>query len=84
MMLAKSAKEMTEKAIEREIATRKERAEEFCESLNVQIERVCEERKSEMIIDNIPNGLYSYVLGICQDNGYVTKQLDNKTIKIHW
>ena len=84
MMLAKDAREMTEKAIEREIATRKDRAEAFCNGLAEEIEEACKDRKSELTVQNIPNGLYSYVIGICKDNGYTVTQLNNKTIVLHW
>ena len=84
MMLASKAREMTEKAIEREIATRRERAEEFCESLVDVIARACEARRSEVTVQDIPNGLYSYVIGICKDNGYTVTQLNNKTIQLIW
>ena len=84
MMLAKNAREMTEKAIEREIATRKDRAEAFCNGLTEEIEEACKSRKSELTVQNIPEGLYSYVIGICKDNGYTVTQLNNKTIVLHW
>lgn len=83
-MLAKDAREMTEKAIEREIVTRKDRAECFCNSLVEEIEEACNNRKSELTVENIPIGLYSYVIGICKDNGYTVTQLNNKTIVLHW
>ena len=84
MMLAKNAREMTEKAIEKEIATRKDRAENFCDALEEEIIEACNNRKSELTVQNIPEGLYSYVIGICKDNGYVVTQLNNKTIVLHW
>ena len=84
MMTAKTAREMTEKAIELEVATRKQRAEEFCESLVPSITRACEARRSEMTIQDIPDGLYSYAIGICKDNGYTVTQLNNKTIQLIW
>ena len=84
MMLARDAREMTEKAIEREIATRKDRAECFCNGLTEEIEEACKNRKSELTVQNIPDGLYSYVIGICKDNGYTVTQLNNKTIQLIW
>ena len=84
MMLARDARAMTEKAIEREIATRRDRAECFCNGLQKQIEEACNSRKHELTVDNIPEGLYSYVIGICKDNGYTVTQLNNKTIQLIW
>ena len=84
MMLATKAREMTDKAIEREIATRRDRAENFCDALVEEIEEVCKNRRSELTVQNIPDGLYSYVIGICKDNGYTVTQLNNKTIVLHW
>ena len=84
MMLAKNAREMTEKAIEKEVTTRRERAEEFCEGLADVITKACEARRSEVTVQDIPDGLYSYVIGICKDNGYTVTQLNNKTIQLIW
>ena len=84
MMLAKEAREMTEKAIELEVTTRKQRAEEFCKNLVDLIKRACEARRSEMTVQDIPDGLYSYVISICKENGYTVTQLNNKTIQLIW
>ena len=84
MITADQARRMTDKAIENEIATRKQRAEEFCETLTEEISKNCEMRKNKMIIENISNELYSYVIGIFQDNGYGVTKLNNTTIQIIW
>ena len=84
MMTAKTAREMTEKAIEKEIATKKERAEQFCEEVVKDITRACETRRSELTVQDIPSGLYSYVIGVFKDNGYSVTQLNNKTIVLNW
>ena len=84
MIRAIEARAMTEKAIEREIATRRDRAEAFCDGLVEQIEEACNSRKHELTVNNIPDGLYSYVIGICKDNGYTVVQLNNKTIQLIW
>ena len=84
MMLARDARELVEKAIEKEIATRRDRAENFCDSLQEQIEEACNSRKHELTVNDIPDGLYSYVIGICKDNGYTVTQLNNRTIVLHW
>ena len=83
-MVASKAREMTEDAIKREIATRRGRAEEFCNSLTEEIEEVCKNRKNELTVQNIPDGLYSYVITICKSNGYTVTQLNNKTIQLIW
>lgn len=84
MMKANEARTLTEKAIELEITTRKARAEEFCESLSERIINVANARGNQMIIEEIPNGLYSYVIGILKDNGYTVTQLNNRTLSICW
>jgi hypothetical protein len=84
MMNAREARTLTEKAIEKEIATRRERAEQFCKGLEEEIAEACNNRKSEITVQNIPKGLYSYVMGICEDCGYRVMQLDNKTLKLIW
>ena len=84
MMNAREAREMTEKAIEKEIATRRDRAENFCEALVEEIEEACVNRKNELIVEHIPEGLYSLVIGICKDSGYTVTQLNNKTFVLHW
>lgn len=84
MMLANEARTMTEKAIEQEIATRGIRARQFCEDLTEEVKEACKNRKNELAVDNIPNGLYSMVIGICKENGYAVTELNNKTIVLHW
>lgn len=84
MMNAREARRLTEEAIEREIATRKDRAEVFCKCLEGEIEEACKSRKSEITVQNIPDGLYSYIIGICKDNGYRVTQLNNKTLQLMW
>jgi hypothetical protein len=84
MMTANEARMMTDKAIENEIATRKQRAEEFCEEAAKEIAKRCEMRKREMTVEDIPNGLYNYVIGIFKDYGYTVTQLNNLTIQISW
>jgi hypothetical protein len=84
MMNAREARRLTEEAIEKEIATRKDRAEVFCKGLEEEIEEACNNRKSAITVSNIPDGLYSYVIGICKDNGYTVTQLNNKTLQLNW
>lgn len=84
MMLANEARTMTEKAIEQEIATRGIRARQFCEDLTEEIKEVCKNRQSELTVGNIPNGLYSMVIGICKENGYAVRELNNKTFVLIW
>ena len=84
MMKANKAREMTDKAIELEVNTRRQRAEEFCESLTDIITKACEARRSEITVQDIPKGLYSYVIGICKDNGYAVTQLNNSTLQLIW
>ena len=84
MMNAREARRLTEEAIEKEIATRRDRAETFCKGLEEEIEEACNNRKSTITVLNIPDGLYSYVIGICKDNGYTVTQLNNKTLQLNW
>ena len=84
MMLARDARRMTEDAIEKEITTRRDRAEAFCDGLQEQIEEACNDRKHELTVNNIPEGLYSYVVGNCKYYGYTVVQLNNKAIQLIW
>ena len=84
MMNAKEARRLTEEAIEKEIATRKDRAEAFCNELQEEIEEACNNRRSSLTVQEIPNGLYSYVIDICKDKGYAVTQLNNKTLALNW
>ena len=84
MMKANEARTLTEKAIELEVTTRKARAEEFCESLSERILNVANTKGNQILVDEIPNGLYSYVIGILKDNGYTVTQLNNRTLSICW
>lgn len=84
MIIASKARELTEKAIQEEISTRKTRAEEFCENLGKQIEEESGKRKRELTVEDIPNKLYSYVIGILKDNGYTVTQLNNHSLVVIW
>jgi hypothetical protein len=83
-MNAREARRLTEEAIEKEIATRRDRAENFCECLEEEIQEACNNRKGGITVQNIPDGLYSYVIDICKDNGYKVTQLNNKTLQLIW
>jgi len=83
-MNAREARRLTEEAIEKEIATRRDRAKAFCERLEEEIEEACNNRKSTITVLNIPEGLYNYVINICKENGYTITQLDSKTIQLNW
>lgn len=84
MMLARDARELMEKAIEKEVATRRDRAENFCDSLQEQIEGACNNRKHELTVNDIPDGLFNYVIDICKDSGYTVTLLNRRTIVLHW
>ena len=84
MMKASEARVLTEKAIELEVQTRQNRAEEFCEGLTEQITKKCEERYSSITINNIPRELYGSVIDILKDNGYTVTQLNNSTVQLLW
>lgn len=84
MIKAREARTLTNKAIEEDIATRRERAEQFCDALVPQIQEVCASMMSELRVADIPKGLYSYVLGILKDSGYYVSELDKSTVYITW
>ena len=84
MIKARDARNLTNKAIEEDIATRRQRAEEFCEALTPQVEEVCASMMSELRVSDIPKGLYSYVLAILKDSGYFVSELDKSTLYITW
>lgn len=84
MIIASKARELTEKAIEEEINTRRARAEEYCENIGKQIEAESGKRKSELTVEDIPNNIYSYVIGILKDNGYAVTQLNNHSLVVIW
>ena len=84
MMNASKAREMTDTAIANEIATRKDRAEVFCNGLQEEIEETCNSRKSSLTVQNVPEGLYSYIIDICKDNGYKVTQLNKQSIVLNW
>ena len=84
MMNASKAREMTEAAVAREIATRRDRAEVFCNGLQEEIEEICNSGRSSLTVQNIPEGLYSCIIDICKDNGYKVTQLNKQTIVLNW
>ena len=83
MITANVAKEMTQKAIQYEIETRKQRAEEICNGLDDKITKTCVEGKSEITIE-VPRELFSYVVNICKDAGYTTTLLNHTTFQLIW
>lgn len=84
MIIASKARELTEKAIAEEISTRRARAEEYCENISEQIEVESNKRRHELTVENIPTNIYSYVIGILKDNGYVVTQLNNHSLVVIW
>lgn len=84
MITANKARELTEKAIMEEINTRRARAEEYCENIGKHIEAESQKRRHETTIEDIPNNIYSYVIGILKDNGYVVTQLNNRSLVVIW
>lgn len=84
MITAKRANEMTERATEKEIATRRTRAEEFCNALDEQITEACESRMNCLTIKEIPSEIRNYIIKILQDNSYRLTELNSSTIQICW
>ena len=84
MIKAHEAREMVEKARELEIATRQNRAEEFCKGLEDTITNIANKRGCQCTVIDIPKEIYSYVVTICKDNGYTVTQLNNTTIQLIW
>jgi hypothetical protein len=84
MLTARKANELTTEAVEREIATRQTRAMEFCNNLDEQIVKACEERQNKLTIETIPTEIKAYVIKIFQDYGYEIKQMNQTTIQIYW
>ena len=83
MMTANVAKEMTERAVQHEIETRRQRAEEICNGLDDSITHACLERKSEITVE-VPREVFSYVVNICKEAGYTTTLLNNTTFQLIW
>lgn len=84
MMNAKKARELVEQAIELKVAENRKKAEDFCESLTEKIQLASSLRKTELLVENIPDETFSYVWGILKDNGYKTTQMSNRVISIAW
>lgn len=84
MITAKKANEMTERAIENEIATRRTRAEEFCNALDEQIIEACESRMNCLTVKEIPSEVRNYIIKILQDNSYRITELNSSTVQISW
>lgn len=83
MMAVNVAKEMTQKAIQYEIETKKQKAEAICNGLDDKITKACIEGKNEIIVE-APKDLFSYVVNTCKDAGYTTTLLTHTTFKLIW
>lgn len=84
MITANKARELTEKAVREYINTRREQALAYCEDISKQIEEQTQKRKTELSVQDIPNNIYSYVIGILKDNGYTVTQLNNHSLVVIW
>ena len=84
MLNAKVAWKLTEEAIIKEIETRKHKAKEFCNGLDEEIKKACDNGKNTITVLNIPERLSSDVISICKDNEYSVTPLNSKTIVLNW
>lgn len=84
MITVQNARMMTEKAIQKEIESRTERAKEFCETISKDIETECLKGKNNLIVGSIDRKIYSYVIDILESVGFEVVMLDNITIQIIW
>jgi hypothetical protein len=83
MITAMQANELREKAIELEIAEKRERTDKFCEELGFVIERRAKEKYS-MVTTEVANDIRNYAVHALAENGYkVTINTDN-TITVMW
>ena len=69
MITAKQATELREKAIENEIAEKRERASRFCEELGYTIERRAKDKYTSVKTE-VDNDIRNYVSRELADNGY--------------
>ena len=84
MIIARNARELTDKAIQNEIESRKERAIEFCNTeITKQIELAASEKRSSVTI-TVAREIYSLTVGILKDNGYTVTMLNNTQMSIIW
>ena len=84
MLNAKEAWKLTEDAIIKQIETRKDRAQEFCNELDEEIKKTCDNGECSITVMDIPEDLNSEVIGICKDNGYSVTPLNSKTFVLIW
>ena len=84
MLNAKEAWKLTEDAIIKQIETRKNRAQAFCNGLDEEIKKACDNGECSITVLNIPEGLNNEVISICKDNGYSVTPLNSKTFVLVW
>lgn len=84
MITAKTARELTNNAIEADIIAKRAKAEEYCESISEEIEAESKKCKHELTIEDIPAKIYSYVICVLQGNGYAVTQLNNHGLIVIW
>jgi hypothetical protein len=83
MITAKQATELREKAIENEIAEKRERASRFCEELGYTIERRAKEKYTSVKTE-VDNDIRNYVSRELADNGYRVEINTDNTITVMW
>lgn len=83
MITAKQATELREKAIEAEIAEKRERANRFCEELGYTIERRAKEKYTSVKTE-VNNDIRNYVARELADNGYRVEINTDNTISVMW
>ena len=83
MITAKQANELREKAVENEIAEKRERASRFCEELGYTIERRAKEKYTSLKTE-VDNDIRNYVVHELKDNGYRVEINTDNTISVMW
>lgn len=85
MITATKARELTNNAVEKEIATYRANAEQFCETLAPQIEEKASKKISNLIFE-LPNAEIKgrYVIEILKENGFQTNTRNDGKIEIIW
>ncbi len=84
MLTAKLARELTDKAIQRDIENRQRRAEELCEDIYSTIEVIANKGLSSHTVQNIPTDIYHYIVCYIKEAGFEVNKLDKETISIKW
>ena len=84
MITAKEARTIKENAEIRALEEKKAMAEAKCEEIGLEIERVADQRRSCLLVEDLAPMIHNDVVSILKDNGFTVCTLTIGKISIEW